>query len=106
MRLHLTYDMRAPAFGAGSAALHRAMLDQVAWADDLGFDAVGIGEHHSSEDGYNPSSLVLAAAIAARTSNMAIQTAVTLAPLYDLPKLAEDAAVTQILANGPIGPAS
>jgi alkanesulfonate monooxygenase SsuD/methylene tetrahydromethanopterin reductase-like flavin-dependent oxidoreductase (luciferase family) len=100
MRLHLTYDMRAPAFGAGSAELHAAMLDQVAWADDLGFDAVGLGEHHGSEDGYNPSPLVLGAAIAARSHKLAIQTAVLLAPLYDLPKLAEDAAVLQILSNG------
>jgi len=92
--------MRAPAFGANSANLHAAMLDQVAWADELGFDAVGLGEHHSSEDGYNPSPFVLAGAIAARTRQLAIQTAVVLAPLYDLPKLAEDAAVTQILANG------
>lgn len=100
MRLHLTYDMRAPRFGAPSTALHAAMLDQVAWADDLGFDAVGLGEHHGSDDGYNPSPLPLAAAIAARTRRIAIQTAIVIAPLYDLPKLAEDAAVVQILSNG------
>jgi len=100
MRLHLTYDMRAPDFGARTTDLHAAMLDQVEWADALGFDAVGIGEHHGSDDGYNPSPLPLAAAIAARTRRMAIQTAIVIAPLYDLPKLAEDAAVTQILSNG------
>ena len=76
------------------------MLDQVEWADGLGFDAVGLGEHHGSEDGYNPSPLLLASAIAARTHSIAIQTAILVAPLYDLPKLAEDAAVAQILSGG------
>jgi alkanesulfonate monooxygenase SsuD/methylene tetrahydromethanopterin reductase-like flavin-dependent oxidoreductase (luciferase family) len=100
MRLHLTYDMRAPDFGAPTTELHAAMLDQVEWADAIGFDAVGIGEHHGADDGYNPSSFPLAAAIAARTRRIAIQTAIVVAPLYDLPKLAEDAAVTQILSGG------
>ncbi|MAJ60514.1 MAG: hypothetical protein CBC48_11145 [bacterium TMED88] len=100
MRLHLTYDMRSPDFGAPSTELHAAMLDQVEWADGLGFDAVGLGEHHGSEDGYNPSPLLLASAIAARTHSIAIQTAILVAPLYDLPKLAEDAAVAQILSGG------
>ena len=100
MRFHLTYDMRAPQFGAPVTDLYAAMLDQVQWADGLGFDAVGLGEHHGSDDGYNPSPLPLAAAIAARTHSIIIQTAILVAPLYDLPKLAEDTAVTQILSGG------
>lgn len=100
MELCLTYDMRAPEFGAQRNMLYDAALDQAAWADDLGFDVIGLGEHHGSEDGYNPSPLVLAGAMAARTRNIKLRTSVLLAPLYDLPKLAEDAAVTQIIANG------
>jgi alkanesulfonate monooxygenase SsuD/methylene tetrahydromethanopterin reductase-like flavin-dependent oxidoreductase (luciferase family) len=100
MELHVTYDMRAPAFGADRNDLYDAMLDQVQWADELGFDVVGLGEHHSSEDGYNPSSLVLASAIAARTRSLQIRLSVLLAPLYDLPKLAEDAAVAQTISRG------
>ena len=94
MELCLTYDMRTPDFGATRNRLYDAALDQVAWADDLSFDLVGLGEHHGSEDGYNPSPLILASAMAARTRNLKIRTSVLLAPLYDLPKLAEDAAVT------------
>ena len=100
MKVHLTYDMRAPDFGADKNDLYAAMLDHVEWGDGLGFDAVGLGEHHCSEDGYNPSPLLVACAIAARTSRISIDTAVLLAPLYDLPKLAEDAAVTQIISGG------
>ncbi|MEE4660159.1 MAG: LLM class flavin-dependent oxidoreductase, partial [Halieaceae bacterium] len=100
MELCLTYDMRAPDFGAQRNRLFDAALDQAAWADELGFDVIGLGEHHGSEDGYNPSPLVLAAAMAARTRRIKLRTSVLLAPLYDLPKLAEDAAVVQTLSNG------
>ena len=100
MELVLSYDMRAPAIGAPAGELYAAALDQVAWADALGFDSVGLGEHHGSPDGYNPSPLVLAAAMGARTRRILFRTAVLLAPLYDPIKLAEDAAVTQLATNG------
>lgn len=44
--------------------------------------------------------LILASAMAARSERIKLRTSVLLAPLYDLPKLAEDAAVTQIISNG------
>lgn len=100
MQLVLTYDMRAPDFGAKASDLYAAALDQAAWADDLGFDVIGLGEHHASPDGYNPSPLVLAAAMGARTRRVKLRTSVLLAPLYDPVKLAEDAAVTQLATGG------
>lgn len=100
MELCITYDMRGPDFGAQRNYLYDTALEQVDWADELGFDVVGLGEHHGSEDGYNPSPLVLASAMAARSQHIMLRTSVLLATLYDLPKLAEDAAVTQIISNG------
>ncbi|MAT91923.1 MAG: LLM class flavin-dependent oxidoreductase [Halioglobus sp.] len=100
MELCITYDMRAPEFGAPRTDLYHCALDQAAWADEAGFDVVGLGEHHCAADGYNPSPLVLAAAMAARTRRIRLRTSVLLAPLYDLPKLAEDAAVTQLVSGG------
>ncbi len=100
MELCLTYDMRAPSFGAQRNYLYDTALDQVGWADELGFDVVGLGEHHGAEDGYNPSPLILASAMAARSRHIKLRTSVLLAPFYDLPRLAEDAAVTQIISNG------
>ena len=100
VELTITYDMRAPSFGAARNALFQAALDQVAWADELGFDVVGLGEHHCSSDGYNPSPLPLACAMAARTRQIKLRTSVLLAPLYDPVKLAEDAAITQVISNG------
>lgn len=92
--------MRAPGFGAPARELYAAALDQVAWADDLGFDTVGLGEHHCSPDGYNPSPIPLAAAMGARSKEILLRTSVILAPFYDMVRLAEDAAVTQLATGG------
>ena len=100
MELTITYDMRAPTFRASRASLWAAALDQVAWADELGFDVVGLGEHHCADDGYNPSPLMLAAAMAARTKRIRLRPSVLLAPFYDPIKLAEDLAVLQIISDG------
>ena len=96
----VTYDMRAPSFGAPARDLYAAALDQSTWADEQGFDLIGLGEHHGSPDGYDPSPLVLAAAMGARTRRIRLRTSVLLAPLYDPVKLAEDAAVTQLAVGG------
>jgi alkanesulfonate monooxygenase SsuD/methylene tetrahydromethanopterin reductase-like flavin-dependent oxidoreductase (luciferase family) len=96
----ISYDMRAPVFGAPARELYAAALDQVQWADGLEFDLVGLGEHHCAPDGYNPSPLVLAAAMGGRTRRIRFRTSVLLAPLYDPIKLAEDAAVAQLATQG------
>jgi alkanesulfonate monooxygenase SsuD/methylene tetrahydromethanopterin reductase-like flavin-dependent oxidoreductase (luciferase family) len=100
MEFVISYDMRAPGFGASARELYAAALDQCAWADDLGFDCVGLGEHHAAEDGYLPSPLVMAAAIAGRTRRILLRPNALLAPLYDPVKLAEDLAVLQNLSGG------
>ena len=96
----ISYDMRAPKFGASIHELYAAALDQCAWADDIGFDAVGLGEHHGATDGYLPSPIPMAAAIAGRTRRITLRPNVLLAPLYEPIKLAEDLAVLQTLSQG------
>jgi alkanesulfonate monooxygenase SsuD/methylene tetrahydromethanopterin reductase-like flavin-dependent oxidoreductase (luciferase family) len=100
MEFVISYDMRAPSFGASAHELYAAALDQCAWADELGFDAVGLGEHHAAEDGYLPSPIPMAGAIAARTQRILIRPNVLLAPLYEPVKLAEDLAVLQYISGG------
>ncbi len=102
MELVLTYDMRAPAFGAPAPELYAAALDQAAWGDEVGFDSIGLGEHHASPDGYDPSPLILAAAMGGRTKRILFRTSVLLVPLYDKVKLAEDVAVAQLATGGRI----
>lgn len=100
MELVMIFDMRTPAFGVGREAAYGSALDMAEWADRVGFDVLGFGEHHCADDGYNPSPLVLAAAMAGRTRQVALRTAVLLAPFYDPVRLAEDLAVAQLASGG------
>jgi alkanesulfonate monooxygenase SsuD/methylene tetrahydromethanopterin reductase-like flavin-dependent oxidoreductase (luciferase family) len=71
-----------------------------AWADELGFDAIAISEHHGVADGYMSAPITLAAAIAARTKRVRINVAAILVPLHDPIRLAEQLATAAIVADG------
>ncbi len=97
----LRFDLRNPAFaGIGMAERYRAALDMSAWADELGALFVTVPEHHGADDGYLPSPLVMAGAIAARTSRCRIAVNALVAPFHDPLRLAEDAAVVDLLSGG------
>jgi alkanesulfonate monooxygenase SsuD/methylene tetrahydromethanopterin reductase-like flavin-dependent oxidoreductase (luciferase family) len=96
----LRFDLRAPAFGAPVADLYAAALDMAEWSEDNGFTAVAVSEHHATGDGYLPSPIVFASAIAARTKQIAISVAALLVPLYDPVKLAEDIVVLDHVSRG------
>ncbi len=96
----MRFDVRAPGFGAAHADLYAATLDMAAYAEEHGFAAVVVSEHHATDDGYLPSPLVLAAAIAGRTATIPISVAALLVPLYDPVRLAEDIAVLDHVSRG------
>jgi alkanesulfonate monooxygenase SsuD/methylene tetrahydromethanopterin reductase-like flavin-dependent oxidoreductase (luciferase family) len=97
----MRFDMRAPASGPATAAeLHTATLDMAEWADRVGFDAVVVSEHHGSADGFLPSPIVAASAIAGRTRRVGISISALLAPLHDPVRVAEDLAVLDLLSEG------
>jgi alkanesulfonate monooxygenase SsuD/methylene tetrahydromethanopterin reductase-like flavin-dependent oxidoreductase (luciferase family) len=98
----MRYDLRAPAWGdATHAELYAACLDQCAWADDLGAMMVVLSEHHGiAEDGYLPSPMVLAGAIAGRTKRIRISIQALLLPLHDPLRVAEDLAVLDLISGG------
>ena len=100
MQLSLKFDLRAPAFGADPADLYAAALDMCAWADAAGFDCVRFLEHHGSDDRYCPSPLVMAAAAAARTRRVRIRVRALILPLHDPVRIAEDAAVVDVISRG------
>ena len=102
VQLSLRYDLRAPDFGPPMQGQYRAALEQCAWADEHGFESVAVSEHHASDDGYCPSPVVLAAAIAGRTSRVRIMIAALVLPLYDPIRLAEDLAVLDLASGGRI----
>ncbi len=97
----LWYDFRNPQPRAQNfESFYRAVLDQIVWAESIGFDSVWLTEHHFCDDGYTPSPLVLAAAIGERTKHMRIGTNLMLLPLADPVRLAEDAAAVSVLTGG------
>lgn len=101
MKFGLWYDFRNPVdSGRSSSDLYQQTLDQIVYAEELGFDDIWLSEHHFMEDGYLPSCLPMAAAIAARTTRVTIGTNVLLMPFHDPVRLAEDCAVVDIMSNG------
>jgi alkanesulfonate monooxygenase SsuD/methylene tetrahydromethanopterin reductase-like flavin-dependent oxidoreductase (luciferase family) len=97
----LRFDMRAPSADPASITdLYRAALEMAAWGEQHGCLSALISEHHTSSDGYLPSPLVLASAMAARTSSLPIIVGALLLNFYDPIKLAEDIAVLDIVSGG------
>jgi alkanesulfonate monooxygenase SsuD/methylene tetrahydromethanopterin reductase-like flavin-dependent oxidoreductase (luciferase family) len=99
---HMRFDMRAPANGAPAKDLYQAALEICAWAESRGALIVTICEHHASPDGYLPSPLILASAVAARTTTLPITVSIFNLPLYNPVRLAEEMCVLDILSNGRI----
>ncbi|MEO1063694.1 MAG: LLM class flavin-dependent oxidoreductase [Actinomycetota bacterium] len=101
MELGVLYDFRNPTSSRIEPAdLYRRTLDHVRAVEDLGFDTVWLTEHHFIDDDYLPSVLPMAAAVAAITTRVTIGTAVLLLPLHDPLRVAEDAAVVDVLSDG------
>ena len=82
------------------ADLYSATIDMCAWAETRGALAAMLSQHHAVEDGYLPSPIPLAAAIAARTTTMPITVAALLLALYEPVKVAEDLAVVDLISRG------
>src|SRR4051812_43174143 len=101
MRFGLWYDFRnPPGSGRPSRDLYRETLDQIVYAEELGFDDIWLSEHHFVPDGYLPSCLPMAAAIAGRTERVSIGTNILLPHFHHPIRLAEDCAVVDLLSSG------
>jgi len=92
--------MRAPAFGAPIGELYAAAVEMCAWAEDRGALVAVLSEHHGTEDRHLPSPIVLASAIAARTSRLPILVAALVLPFYNPVRLAEDMSILDIISDG------
>jgi alkanesulfonate monooxygenase SsuD/methylene tetrahydromethanopterin reductase-like flavin-dependent oxidoreductase (luciferase family) len=101
LRLGVVYDFRNPPdSGIDNARLYAEILDQVAWLDTLGLDLVWFTEHHFVEDGYLPSWIPVAGAMAARTKRVRFSSDICLLPFTNPVRLAEDLAVLDNLSGG------
>ena len=80
--------------------VHSEMIEQMQAAEELGFDSVWLSEHHQVEDGYLPSTLVMAAVAASHTTTIKVGLRLMLLPLHHPVAVAEEAAVVDVLSNG------
>jgi len=103
LRVGVAYDFRnPPESGLSHPQLYGAIIDQAAWLDQLGLDVAWFTEHHFVEDGYLPSWIPVAGAIAARTKHLCFCSDVCLMPFNHPIRLAEDLAVLDNISNGRI----
>ncbi|MCY4117614.1 MAG: LLM class flavin-dependent oxidoreductase [Caldilineaceae bacterium] len=70
-------------------------------ADELGFDAGWVAQHHFKDvDGYLPSPFPFLAAVAARTRRLRVGTSIIVLPFEHPLRVAEDAAVVDTISRG------
>ena len=79
---------------------YKDALEEVVRAEDLGFDSVWMEEHHSVVNHYWPSPLPVLAGFATRTSRVLLGTDILVAPFYHPARLAEDAAMIDVMSAG------
>ena len=90
-----------PVSGAGDAAAFDQALDEVEAAERYGLDAVWLAELHGApERSVLSSPMMVASAIAARTSRIKIGIAVQVLPLSHPLRLAEEAATIDQISHG------
>jgi alkanesulfonate monooxygenase SsuD/methylene tetrahydromethanopterin reductase-like flavin-dependent oxidoreductase (luciferase family) len=82
-------------------ALYHEYMDQLEYADSLGFDGIGVNEHHQNAYGIMPSPNIIAAGLARRTSNAAICVIGNSIALYNPPiRVAEEFAMLDCISGG------
>ncbi|HXT94412.1 MAG TPA: LLM class flavin-dependent oxidoreductase [Trebonia sp.] len=87
-----------PAFGA---SLYSRYLDELEYADQLGFDGIAVNEHHQSGYGLMPSPNLMAAALTRRTSRARIMVLGNAIGIRGNPlRVAEEIAMLDLMSGG------
>src|SRR6267378_8521261 len=86
---------------ADAAERYRLATAQIVQAESCGFDSAWIAQHHFHEaEGGLPAPFAFLGFVAARTSRIRLGTGIVTLPLENPVRVAEDAAVLDLLSNG------
>ncbi|MDQ2700556.1 MAG: LLM class flavin-dependent oxidoreductase [Actinomycetota bacterium] len=86
---------------AKSHEVYNTYMDLLEYADTLGFDGIGVNEHHQNGYGIMPSPNIIAAGLARRTQNAAIVVLGNSIALYNPPvRVAEEFAMLDCISGG------
>lgn len=82
------------------ARRYQAAIEMAEFAEERGFSAVSMEEHHCADNGWLPSPITVAAMVIARTQRIRVSIAALLVTLYDPIRLAEEIAVLDLVSGG------
>lgn len=101
MRIGLMLSFRnPPKWRRPWADVYAEHLDDCRAAEELGYDDVWLTEHHFAEDGYSPSLMTIAGAVASVTKRVRIGMNLLLLPLHHPIRVAEDGATVDVISRG------
>lgn len=90
-----------PELDGDSASLYRRWLEQMDLAESLGFDSLWVTEHHFRYfGGMMPSPSVILSAASQRTKKMRLGAAVSIIPMHNPLRIAEEFAMVDQLSGG------
>ena len=78
---------------------YQEILGQIKQCEKMGFDNIWLTEHHFTDDGYNPSLMTTAAAVATCTETIRLGTFIVILPYQHPVLLAEEVANVDILST-------
>lgn len=102
MKFGLYSSIADPPCGARLDRAVDEVIEEAQLAEASGFDSCFFGEHHQDKDGFLPSPLIVATAVAAQTTQLNVGTSVILLPLHHPVRLAEDVVTLDIVSKGRI----
>src|SRR6266702_8614170 len=83
------------------AELYNRYLDELEYADTLGYDGICVNEHHQNAYGLMPSPNLMGAALTRRTSKAALVVMGNSIALYNPPvRVAEEFAMLDVMSGG------